>query len=115
MRRLALLFAVLLVLLAPCLARACPSCSEAVPASSGSGEEDQEKLGRAYNQSIYLMVGMPYCLLGAVGFMVYRRLRSSQIGQQPGLTAQSLPPGEGNQSAQPGDRACSLPSRDGDS
>ena len=27
---------------------------------------------RAYNQSIYLMVGMPYLLLGTVGFMIYR-------------------------------------------
>jgi hypothetical protein len=27
---------------------------------------------RAYNQSIYLMVGMPYLLLGAFGFLIYR-------------------------------------------
>jgi hypothetical protein len=27
---------------------------------------------RAYNQSIYLMVSMPYLLLGSVGFLIYR-------------------------------------------
>jgi hypothetical protein len=30
---------------------------------------------RAYNQSIYLMAGMPYLLLGSVGFLVYRAHR----------------------------------------
>jgi hypothetical protein len=30
---------------------------------------------RAYNQSIYLMVGMPYLLLGAFSWWVYRGLR----------------------------------------
>ncbi len=30
---------------------------------------------RAYNQSIYLMVGMPYLLLGAFSWGVYRGLR----------------------------------------
>ena len=33
------------------------------------------QLSRAYNNSIYLMVGVPYFLLGTVGFMVYRHLR----------------------------------------
>ena len=30
------------------------------------------KEARAYNNSIYLMVAMPYLLLGTVGFMIYR-------------------------------------------
>jgi hypothetical protein len=30
------------------------------------------RLSRAYNNSIYLMAGMPYVLLGVVGFMIYR-------------------------------------------
>ncbi len=33
------------------------------------------RLSRAYNSSIYLMVGVPYLLLGTIGFMVYRHLR----------------------------------------
>ena len=32
-------------------------------------------MARAYNNSIYLMVGVPYLMLGTVGFMVYRHLR----------------------------------------
>ncbi len=37
--------------------------------------EDPARLGRAYNNSIYLMAGMPYLLLGTVGFLIYRRFR----------------------------------------
>jgi hypothetical protein len=63
------------LLLAPTAARACPACADAVPASSGAEEDDQAREARAYNQSIYLMVGMPYLLVGGLGFMVYRSLR----------------------------------------
>ena len=116
MRRLALLLAVLFVLLAPRVSQACPSCQEAVPASSGDGEEDQARLAHAYNNSIYLMVGMPYFLLGTVGFLVYRHLRGGPTGQAsvPGA-AHSLPPDQEVRSSSTGDRACSLPSRGDDS
>ena len=113
MRRLALLLAVLFVLLLPRLGQACPSCQEAVPATSGAGEEDSERLAHAYNNSIYLMVGMPYLLLGTVSFLVYRHLRIGRPGQESALFAvHSLPPGEAVRSPHSGDRACSLPSRD---
>ncbi len=32
---------------------------------------------RAYNESIYLMVGMPYLLVSCLGFYVYRGLKQS--------------------------------------
>jgi hypothetical protein len=32
---------------------------------------------RAYNESIYLMVGMPYLLVSGMGFYLYRGLRQS--------------------------------------
>ena len=38
-------------------------------------DDDPFREDRAFNYSIYLMVGMPYLLLGAVGFFVYRGLR----------------------------------------
>jgi hypothetical protein len=41
--------------------------------SSEGGDPLQE--ARAYNRSIYLMAGMPYLLLGIVGFKVYRELK----------------------------------------
>jgi hypothetical protein len=114
MRRFAfVLVGVWLVLLPPRTAVACPSCAEAVPQSSGAEEEDQVRLARAYNHSIYLMVGMPYFLLGTVGYLIYRRLRvASPATPLPGRPAQPLPP-EDNLSALPGDSACSLPSRGG--
>jgi hypothetical protein len=40
--------------------------------TSGSESDDPLQEARAYNRSIYLMVAMPYMLLGAVGFMIYR-------------------------------------------
>ncbi|HEV3117319.1 MAG TPA: hypothetical protein VGY58_09715 [Gemmataceae bacterium] len=40
--------------------------------TSGSESDDPLQEARAYNRSIYLMVAMPYLLLGAVGFMIYR-------------------------------------------
>ena len=38
--------------------------------SSGAEEDDQLREAQAYNSSIYLMVGMPYLMLGAFGFGV---------------------------------------------
>jgi LPXTG-motif cell wall-anchored protein len=87
-----------------------------VPATSGSEEDDQTRLSRAYNNSIYLMAGMPYLLLGAVGFLVYRRFRAHELARQPILSpAHPLPPGVAERTGPPGDGACSLPSRGGDS
>jgi hypothetical protein len=57
-----------------------------VSASSGAEEEDQMRLARAFNNSIYLMVGMPYLMLGVVGFLVYRGLRQKARMEQ-GLPA----------------------------
>ena len=37
---------------------------------------------RAYNQSIYLMVGMPYLLLGAFSWWVYRGLRRKALADR---------------------------------
>jgi hypothetical protein len=57
---------------------------------------------RAYNQSIYLMVSMPYLLLGGVGFMIYRGLRQKAPAEQQA--------GRAWQPDGPGDRSCSTQS-----
>jgi hypothetical protein len=49
--------------------------------SSSSGDEDPLREARAYNRSIYLMVAMPYLLLGTVGFLVYRGIKAAQKTQ----------------------------------
>lgn len=33
---------------------------------------------KGYNQSIYLMVATPYLLLGGVGFLIYRSVRTGR-------------------------------------
>ena len=40
--------------------------------TSGTDDDDPLAESKAYGNSIYLMVGMPYLLLGGVGFLVYR-------------------------------------------
>jgi hypothetical protein len=52
-------------------------------ASSGSEEYDTDPVreASAYNNSIYLMVGMPYLLLGAFGFYVYRGLEKNRAAR----------------------------------
>jgi hypothetical protein len=87
--------------------RACPSCGAAIPETSGAEDDDRIREAQAYNHSIYLMVSVPYVLLGVVGFMVYRSLHSqAPIGQ---LTAANEQPygAEGS--------PCSTPSQGEDS
>jgi hypothetical protein len=36
------------------------------------------RVGAAYNASIYLMVGVPYLLLGGVSFLIWRGLKKNQ-------------------------------------
>lgn len=43
---------------------------------------DPFKEAEAYNWSIYLMVTMPYLLLGTVGFLVYRGLKQTARAEQ---------------------------------
>jgi hypothetical protein len=107
------LIAVLLVLLAtPRAALACPSCAEAVPSGSGTEDDDQARLARAYNHSIYLMIVVPYGALGFVGVMVYRHLRVRGRMQQELLDSMRNVSPDESTSPLSGDRACSPPSPD---
>jgi hypothetical protein len=69
--------------------------------SSGAEEQDQYREARAYNFSIYLMVGMPYLLLGVFGFMVYRGLKQKALAES--RAAVQAPDAQG-------DRSCPGPS-----
>jgi hypothetical protein len=90
--RTALLALVVLASASP--AFACPMCNEAVPANSHTEEDDQARLARAYNRSIYLMVGMPYFLLSVVGFLVYRGLKQRARFEQAAASAVPLSSGK---------------------
>jgi hypothetical protein len=81
-----------------------------VPADSGTEAEDQVRLARAYNNSIYLMVGVPYLALATVGYLVYRQLRLRAAWQQRILdSARPLTPGDPSLPRAPGDSACTPP------
>jgi len=56
--------------------------------TSGSEGDDPLQEARAYNQSIYLMVAMPYGMLGAISFMVYRGYKTAQKKSQLPRTVQ---------------------------
>lgn len=58
-------------------------------------------LSRAYNQSIYLMLVVPYTMLGVVGYMVYLQLRA-----RAALMEASLHPGPEPLNRAPGVNAC---------
>lgn len=51
--------------------------------TSGAEENDQMREAQGYNNSIYLMVGMPYLMLSVLGFVVYRGLRQHAAAQPP--------------------------------
>ena len=59
---------------------------------------------RAYNRSIYLMVGMPYLLLGTFGYLIYRGLRQKALAEQQAAPA-GQPDGQGDRSCSPRSRA----------
>jgi hypothetical protein len=46
-------------------------------ASGSEDDDDPLREARAYNHSIYLMVGMPYLLVSGMGFYLYRGLKQS--------------------------------------
>lgn len=56
-------------------ASACPLCKEAI--STNDSEDEVNNLPAAYNNSIYLMVSVPYLTLGFGGFLIYRGLRQN--------------------------------------
>jgi hypothetical protein len=90
------LVALPLVLFMARSASACPACQEAVVNASGKDDDDPMREARAYNNSIYLMVAVPYTVLGAIGTFVYRgyktALRKAQDAQLNGSQHSTLQP-----------------------
>lgn len=72
-------------------AHACPNCKEAIATSGDSDDDDPMREARAYNYNIYLMVAMPYFLLGTAGYFVYRGLRSAQKKAEENANPPALP------------------------
>jgi hypothetical protein len=88
------LLALVLLLSAPRPATACPTCNAGVAADSDKQDEsDGANLALAYNVSVYLLVGMPYFLLGTVSFLVYRGFKDKARVEQ--LSAGQPRPADG--------------------
>jgi hypothetical protein len=66
--------AVCLVFLITGVVAACPNCKEAL-AVNGEGGSD---LVRGYFYSILFMMGMPFTILGAFSFSMYRAVKKAQ-------------------------------------
>jgi hypothetical protein len=83
--------ALLMLLAQPAWAPACPSCAEA-PIASG-GDDDDQNLGnpQAYNNSIYVMVGVPYACLAVVAVLIYRGVKKNeQFRMARGLSGEPM-------------------------
>jgi len=71
------------------------------PGSSGLEDDaDPAREARAYHFNVYLMVGMPYFLLGVVGFLVYRSFRQKARAALPAAPAPQEGQGDGTCSPQ---------------
>ncbi len=73
------LFLCLCLVSSQCLA--CPSCQVAVESSGDSKDSDpnaMKNLPAAYNNSIYLMISVPYLLFAVFGFMIYRGVKKNE-------------------------------------
>jgi hypothetical protein len=59
---------------------ACPLCKESAATGIEDGD-DPLREARAYNRNIYLMLAVPYTIVGLAGFYCYRNL-----GRRPSAT-----------------------------
>jgi hypothetical protein len=76
LRIIAGLLLIAVTLVAPRTVQACPACTEMVIAA-GDDADDTDNFAEAVNQSIYVMVSVPYAALVIVGFMVYRGVKKN--------------------------------------
>jgi hypothetical protein len=75
---LAVLLLVAAPLAAPLAVRACPLCADAIANANGANNQDDvDSFPSAMNQSIYLMIAVPYTALGVVGFLIYRGMKQN--------------------------------------
>ena len=69
-----------MVLALPRTAQGCPICSEGIEASA-SDDENADDFPNAMNQSIYLMVGVPYLAFSCAEILHLSRLREEELRQ----------------------------------
>lgn len=78
-RNIAALLLVAMTLAMPQTLHACPLCADAIAnANKGEDEDEKDNFPAAMNQSIYLMLGVPYLAFGVFGLMIYRGVRKNE-------------------------------------
>jgi hypothetical protein len=83
---------VAILLALPVALEACPLCAEGI--ANSAPDEEVNNLGAAINQSVYVMVSVPYITLAVVGFMIYRGCKKN--AEYLKTLAEKEPPGSGN-------------------
>ena len=79
LRGIACLFVVALTLGAPIAVHACPLCADAIANSNSSNtNDDVDQFPAAMNQSIMMMLAVPYSAFGIVGLMIYYGVRKNE-------------------------------------
>jgi hypothetical protein len=63
------------LLVAPQPAQACPACTEF---ASTEDVDDADNFAAAMNESIYVMLGVPFSALFIFGFMIYRGAKQNE-------------------------------------
>jgi len=65
---------------------ACPLCKDGIPEADDGTESahDPDRLSRAYNISIYVLLVMPYVLGGSLGIWIYRNYRKRESDRSAG-------------------------------
>jgi len=90
-KTIAVMFVLLVLLAQPAVAPACPSCAEAPMASGGDDDDQNVNNPAAYNNSIYLMVGVPYTCLAVVAVLIYRGVKKNeQFRMAHGLSGEPM-------------------------
>jgi hypothetical protein len=69
--------------------------------SSGSEDDDPLREARAYNNSIYLMLSVPYLLVATFGIVIYRGIKAADRRIQAGMPNSEDVPGDSGTEARP--------------
>jgi hypothetical protein len=78
LRLIAGLMMIAMPLVSPRMLQACPLCTEMVAAAGEEGGDDTDNFPAAVNESIYVMVSVPYLSFAVVGFFVYRGVKKNR-------------------------------------
>jgi hypothetical protein len=70
---------------APLAVQACPACTEMV--ASSTDVDDADNFAAAVNESICVMLGVPFSALFVVGFMIYRGMKKNDEFRAKGCSS----------------------------